>query len=307
MVRIISLIIIFILLIVNFLLARKFKITLGRYNSIDAFLERERANRLQELNRQMEAQRQEMLERFEEERARIRLETEEKRAEWFDEIDAERKVEQQELITLRESLRFEEEQLQKAFEIRSNRIMEDASVIEEALKNMKEKHERTIEAMKEQEKEQDEIEFHRIVLTSAERHDIELLKEVEKKLHNKDILRKLIYKSYIEVPMNEMFARIGVESSPGIYKIENINNKKTYIGQSTNLRNRLREHIKSAIGISSIASQAVHNVMAEEGIENFLFTVLDPCGRGNLNEREKYWIDFYKSNEWGYNRTRGGS
>ena len=161
--------------------------------------------------------------------------------------------------------------------------------------------------MKEQEKDASELDFHRITFTAQEHTDIELLLEVEKRLHNKDVLRKLIYKTYVEESMNEMFSRLGITTEPGIYKIENIKDKRVYIGQSTNVRNRLREQIKSALGISTIANQAVHQAMAEEGLENFTFYLIDDCDRNILNEREKYWIDFYKSNEWGYNRTRGGS
>lgn len=47
--------------------------------------------------------------------------------------------------------------------------------------------------------------------------------------------------------------------------------------------------------------------MAEEGIWNFTFELLEECSRDKLNEREKYYIDFYKSNLYGYNLTKGGS
>lgn len=57
---------------------------------------------------------------------------------------------------------------------------------------------------------------------------------IEKYLHNKDVLHKLIYKTYIELPMNAMFGRIGAKEIPGIYKITNLKNNMVYIGQSTN-------------------------------------------------------------------------
>ena len=35
--------------------------------------------------------------------------------------------------------------------------------------------------------------------------------------------------------------------------------------------------------------------------------VLEKCDKNELNEREIYWIDFYRSQEHGYNMTKGGS
>ena len=219
----------------------------------------------------------------------------------------ERRLLESDFADFQMKLREEKQKLRENFELESKQIEQEKKLIQEALDELKVRKEKTIKVMKEQEKEENELDFHRIIFSEDELADIELLKQVEKRLHNKDILRKLIYKTYIEKPMNEMFARLNITASPGIYKIEHIKSKKVYIGQSVNVKNRLRDHLKSAVGISTIANQAIHEAMAEEGIENFTFYLIDECSREKLNEREKYWIDFYKSNEWGYNRTRGGS
>lgn len=44
------------------------------------------------------------------------------------------------------------------------------------------------------------------------------------------------------------------------------------------------------------------------GRENFNFEILEFSNEENLNDREKYWIDFYKSydSNFGYNKTFGG-
>ena len=55
--------------------------------------------------------------------------------------------------------------------------------------------------------------------------------------------------------------RIGINNEPGIYKITNINHNKSYIGKSTDIKKRIAEHFKAAIGISTIAWQAVHDAM----------------------------------------------
>ena len=285
MTTVILLTLIFILLVTNFIQIRKFKKYFGQQKNIYEAIEEERRARLNDLNRQMV----ELHQQIEEER---RLLTESLRKEYE---------------SFQTRLREEKQKMMESFELESKQIEKEKELIQKELDELKTMKENTIKVMKEQEEEENELNFHRIIFSEDELADIELLKQVEKRLHNKDVLRKLIYKTYIEKPMNEMFARLNITASPGIYKIEHIKSKKVYIGQSTNVKNRLRDHLKSAVGISTIANQAVHEAMAKEGIENFTFYLIDECSREKLNEREKYWIDFYKSNEWGYNRTRGGS
>lgn len=304
----ILLVLIFILFVTNFIQVKKFKKHFGRYKNIYESIEEERNTRLKDLNRQMETHRSELHQQIEEERKLLRAETESLRKTLDSDYDFKRMKEQTDFANLQMSLKEEKQKIRESFELKSKQIERDKELIQETLDELKTRQENTIKIMKEQEKEENKLDFHRITLSEDEISDIESLKQVEKKLHNKDVLRKLIYKTYIERPMNEMFARLNIAASPGIYKIEHIKSKKVYIGQSANVKNRLRDHLKSALGISTIANQAVHGAMAAEGIENFTFYLLDPeCEREKLNEREKYWIDFYKSNEWGYNRTRGGS
>ena len=45
--------------------------------------------------------------------------------------------------------------------------------------------------------------------------------------------------------------------------------------------------------------------MREEGVQNWTFELLLECPKEELNEQERYFIKLYKSNEWGYNGTRG--
>jgi group I intron endonuclease len=95
---------------------------------------------------------------------------------------------------------------------------------------------------------------------------------------------------------------------PGIYKITNDRNKKSYIGRSTSVRKRLTDHVKSAVGISTIASQKIHDIMREEGLWNFTFELIEECDKDKLSEREKYYIDFFQTADtiYGYNQKAGG-
>ena len=47
--------------------------------------------------------------------------------------------------------------------------------------------------------------------------------------------------------------------------------------------------------------------MEEIGLENFSFEILEQCPRTELNTQEKYWIGYFKSKEFGFNVTAGGS
>ena len=45
--------------------------------------------------------------------------------------------------------------------------------------------------------------------------------------------------------------------------------------------------------------------MKQKGVENFLFEILELCDRTLLNEKERFWIDYYQSENFGMNSTKG--
>ena len=92
----------------------------------------------------------------------------------------------------------------------------------------------------------------------------------------------------------------------GIYKLTNTKNQKIYIGQAVDIGTRWKDHIKAGLGIDT-PNNMLYSAMMEDGVENFTFEVLEECGRSHLNDREKYYIAFYRSQEWGYNMSRGGA
>lgn len=133
-----------------------------------------------------------------------------------------------------------------------------------------------------------------------------LLDDVVPRISNKDVILKLIWQEYFQKPAKEMLNNIGAKDAPGIYKITNLLNGKCYIGKSTKVASRITDHIKGAIGISSISDQKIHQEMRKEGIWNFYFEVLCECPREQLSEKEKFFIEFYKSQTYGYNVKAGG-
>lgn len=86
-----------------------------------------------------------------------------------------------------------------------------------------------------------------------------------------------------------------------IYKIENKINGKVYIGQTNNLKRRIKEH-----KYDKRKNHPVHNALIKYGFENFNISIL--YYGENYNEEEKKYIRLYKSNDkrYGYNIVNGG-
>lgn len=91
----------------------------------------------------------------------------------------------------------------------------------------------------------------------------------------------------------------------GIYKIENIINKKYYIGQSEDLEIRIKEH-KYLMGKLKENNKKLNNDIAKYGIDNFEIHIVEFCKVEELDEKEKKYIELYNSIENGYNTRIGG-
>ena len=161
--------------------------------------------------------------------------------------------------------------------------------------------------LKQYEKDQQEKLFYTIQVPEEYREDINyLLTVVNAQVKHPDIISKLVWAEYVKPYMDDMIKRVGIKDEPGIYKITHINSGKPYIGKSTNVKKRLQDHIKSSVGISSIADQFVHHEILKTGLWNWTFEVITYCDKDKLSELEKYYINFFKTQEFGYNRKEGG-
>ena len=89
-----------------------------------------------------------------------------------------------------------------------------------------------------------------------------------------------------------------------IYKIENLNNGKVYIGQSIHPHRRLIEHMYMAR--RHLDDLPIHLAIAKYKEENFSYAIIEE-NIENYNEREAYWIAYYNSLvPNGYNILPGG-
>lgn len=148
--------------------------------------------------------------------------------------------------------------------------------------------------------------FYCIQISDAAKNDIEILNEIRPKLSNLEIFNKFIYDNYIAKPSKEMIQRVLAGRNPsGIYKITNINTQESYIGKSVKISDRWINHIKGAAGLGGIAESQFQRALKKYGIDKFTWEVLEEVDKNELSTREKYWIAFYQTKEYGYNQREG--
>ena len=86
----------------------------------------------------------------------------------------------------------------------------------------------------------------------------------------------------------------------GIYKITKKSNGKSYIGQSNDIKRRINEH-------QAKSDLVIDQAIQKYGINAFDYEVLEECSLKELDEREKYWIQYFNTYKgFGYNCNEGG-
>ena len=83
----------------------------------------------------------------------------------------------------------------------------------------------------------------------------------------------------------------------GIYKITNPNNK-VYIGQSVDIKKRFKQY--SSLSQTKLQKR-LHYSFKKYEIKNHKFEIIEECSIELLNERERYWQDYYNVLENGLN------
>ena len=181
-------------------------------------------------------------------------------------------------------------------------VNEEIEELRSLLEDYKSKRDLINQAIVHEKEIREQQDFYRIVLSESDKEDIQILNTIEMRLHSREALYKLIYDVFYKKPLDDMLNRVleGKEFC-GIYRITNLKTNESYIGKSTNIKNRFKQHIRTAIGLDGVARTKIHSAMKEYGIDNFSFEVLEKCTKETYSEREKYWINFYETNVYGYN------
>ena len=181
--------------------------------------------------------------------------------------------------------------------------------LEEVLVKLEEAHAKAdaaVKVNKRAEMEKQQKDFYRIQLSPEDLEEIKRLREVELYLRQKEPLNKVIYKCYYEKPLTSMIGRVlGNRKIMGIYKITNLDNGMCYVGQSVDVADRWRQHVKRGVGAEPVTQNKLYPAMKSIGVENFMFELIEECKGNELTPREKYWTDFYQAQTYGYTVKKG--
>lgn len=88
----------------------------------------------------------------------------------------------------------------------------------------------------------------------------------------------------------------------GVYGIKNLVTGKMYIGKSVNIIKRISNHF-SSLNKGNHHSEYLQRSFNKHGELCFVGGIIEICDKNILNERERYWVQYYDSYNNGYNGT----
>lgn len=198
------------------------------------------------------------------------------------------------------------ELLDNSYDIAQQQYIKETEQVRSELENLKATRATAIEAQRQEKVIKENKDKFRLNISDTQRNDVLILERVKKELSNPRILSMLIWQTYFRDYMTELCNTIlGIKTVCGIYKITNQITDECYIGQSVDISKRWKDHAKCGLDIDRPQGNKLYQSMIEDGIWNFTFELLEECPREKLNEKEKFYIELYQSDKFGFNSTGG--
>lgn len=207
---------------------------------------------------------------------------------------------QKQIEALQEALQFYKDQALDAKDNSQIVIEQYCSDID----SYKQKQDAINEEIRRRDMKENERDAHRLILPQNSTDDIHFLLSLDDKIHNKELLHKLIWTEYLQKPFNAMINRQFGTNVPKnvIYCVENMETQKKYIGLTKQLiSKRWTDHIKTSLGINGTNPSNVHKAMLDNW-GKFMFSIVEQnLDENELKDKESFYIAFYQSDIYGYN------
>lgn len=187
-----------------------------------------------------------------------------------------------------------------------NSLNKELQSVEENLNKIKSTMQANIEAQLRAKEIKEQLSFYCLSISENDKSDIQRLNNIKSSLNKPRVLSMLIWQTWFQKQLKSLSANIlGLKTITGIYKITNITTEECYIGQAVDVASRWNDHAKCGLGIDTPAGSKLYIAMQGYGLWNFSWELLEECPREQLNEKERYYIELYQSNEFGYNSQKG--
>lgn len=197
-------------------------------------------------------------------------------------------------------------QVEKEFDYKIDSLREQLSDVTLELDKMKKTRAAAHEALLKEQEVKDNKDNYRLLPSQTDLADARRLELVKRELNKPRILSMLVWQTYWQPIAKKQFPLILQDKTKcGIYKITNLITDECYIGQSNDIYRRWSDHCKCGLGIDTPVGNKLYKAIQEYGLENFTFELLIECSQDELNEKEKYFIELYQADTFGYNSTKG--
>ena len=186
------------------------------------------------------------------------------------------------------------------------RLKEEQDSAAADLNNLKETRKAAYEAILKQKQVKENRDNYRLKPSDVDLYDIRSLKHLSKTFHKPRVISMLIWQYYFQPIAKKQFPVIlQGKTKTGIYKITNLYTDQCYIGQSVDIYKRWTDHCKAGLGIDAPVGNRLYQKMGSDGLQNFTFELLCECSKEELDEKERYFIELYQADLYGYNGTKG--
>ena len=198
--------------------------------------------------------------------------------------------------------------IEKEFDERVACLKTNLTSVQNELDKLKATQAAAHEALLKEQEVKENKDNYRLLPSQADLADARRLEIVKRELNKPRIVCMLIWQTYWQPIAKKQFPIIlQSKTKTGIYKITNIITDECYIGQAVDVYKRWNEHCKCGLGIDTPPGNKLYKAIQEYGLENFTFELIEECSSSKLNEKEKYFIELYQADTYGYNSNKGVS
>lgn len=100
--------------------------------------------------------------------------------------------------------------------------------------------------------------------------------------------------------LQTMCSIYGLDGLRGVYRLVLKRDEKVcYVGQAVNIKDRWYQHVKKMIGVDTKGNEKLYDGYRPD---DFWWSVIESGKDLKLNEKERFWIEYYCCKEIGLNK-----